>query len=287
MRPSETWEAIGLLCDVTLEDGRQRTQNVEYNEYEPLSKKLGGEGDVPERLADGSRGTHSPFPGSINTLVLRLDTYLEVVSKTHGVVPEFINPKFVSGSTTQFRSPARIESLMQDIALMMDAPHHRVGGTVFEEGLYHPLKNSFEEGLKKAASGVDAHTACTAEAAIYTTHRNRLLTVLSTLTSLDVSAPLSTDEHRVVIPSNPPLHLPFFPVVVLDAAVQSGSSLNALQSHLHQWFPVHVNRIQLKPHCALFVKGATQQSDRVQEGSKSITARRREGSTGAASLLCD
>lgn len=128
---------------------------------------------------------------------------------------------------------------------------------MFEEGLYHPLKNSFEEGLSKyASSGVDAHTACTAEAAIYTTHRKRLLSVLA---SLGVNPSLCEEKkgfpqtsNIVTLPTSPPLPLPLYPIVVIDAAVQCGSSLDALMCHLKAWLP-KLDAIEFGPHSALFV----------------------------------
>jgi len=36
----------------------------------------------------------SLFPGNINGLILSLNEYCDVLEKTEGLVPEFINPKY-------------------------------------------------------------------------------------------------------------------------------------------------------------------------------------------------
>jgi len=40
--------------------------------------------------------------------------YAAVLAKTHGHIPEFVNPKYADGTKTKFTSPTRLESMMQD-----------------------------------------------------------------------------------------------------------------------------------------------------------------------------
>jgi UDP-sugar pyrophosphorylase len=49
-------------------------------------------GQTAGDVADPSTG-FSPFPGNINQLVMKMDSYCEVLKKTSGVMEEFVNPK--------------------------------------------------------------------------------------------------------------------------------------------------------------------------------------------------
>ena len=46
----------------------------------------------------------SPFPGNINQLVIKLDSYAKELEKTKGVISEFVNPKYKDASKTTFKS---------------------------------------------------------------------------------------------------------------------------------------------------------------------------------------
>jgi hypothetical protein len=35
----------------------------------------------------------SPYPGNINQIVLKLDSYVQQLEKTGGIISEFVNPK--------------------------------------------------------------------------------------------------------------------------------------------------------------------------------------------------
>ena len=37
---------------------------------------------------------YSPFPGNINQLVIKLDSYVVQLGKTGGIISEFVNPKY-------------------------------------------------------------------------------------------------------------------------------------------------------------------------------------------------
>lgn len=178
-------EAVGLLCHVqpsttsppsssSLSSPHPfRTVNVEYNRFDPIYRALYGTGDVSS--TDPNTAPYSPFPGSINTLLLRLEPYAEILRQTRGTVPEFINPKYKDPiERADFKAPTRVESLMQDVALLFDPELHRVGGIVFERVLYHPVKNSASEALGKIAIGGDAHCAATGEENMFVLMRERL-----------------------------------------------------------------------------------------------------------------
>ncbi len=82
---------------------------MEYNQLDPLLRSSGfPEGDVN----DPSTGL-SPFPGNINQLLFALGPYVEVLERTKGAMPEFVNPKYKDATKTDFKSPTRLECMMQ------------------------------------------------------------------------------------------------------------------------------------------------------------------------------
>ena len=203
-------EAIGLLCRVGdfANPKSRRTVNIEYNKFEAVAHHFFGRGDV---AAEGS--PFSPFPGSINTLLYRFDIYAKKLKESHGQVPEFINPKYRDATKTSFKSPSRVESLMQDFALLFDneAVDEAVGGTVFERQLYHPVKNSLAEGIAKVAEGIDAHCAATGEENVLLLQRQRLHAVGVSIPPTAAGADLSVNVG--------PIQVALFPVVSLTPQI--------------------------------------------------------------------
>eukprot|EP00967_Tisochrysis_lutea_P072521 scaffold96707_cov33-Tisochrysis_lutea.AAC.2 len=164
--PRKAKEAIGALARLTHEDGRVQVANVEYNQLEPLLLATGFVGGDENDEETG----FSKFPGNINEFVIHMDSYLEVLSTTQGHVDEFINPKFNDATRSTFKSPTRLECMMQDFAKTM-LPHHRVGWTEYPlEFGYFPCKNDIVTAAKLSAQGVPPHSASTAEFAVYAMH---------------------------------------------------------------------------------------------------------------------
>jgi UDP-sugar pyrophosphorylase len=56
----------------------------------------------------------SPFPGSINQIIIKLEPYVKQLDLTDGVIAEFVNPKYKDMSRTAFLKPTRLECMMQD-----------------------------------------------------------------------------------------------------------------------------------------------------------------------------
>lgn len=114
--PRNPGEAVGAVCRLIPVDPNDKhhfpmTINVEYNR---LAAVLGDQ-DVP----DPSTGK-SPYPGNTNVLVFNLVRYRDAVEKTKGIVPEFVNPKYLDATKTIFKSSARLECLMQDFPRLLD-----------------------------------------------------------------------------------------------------------------------------------------------------------------------
>ena len=97
---------------------------MEYNQLDPLLRSSGfPEGDVN----DPSTG-YSPFPGNINQLLFALGPYVEALERTKGAMPEFVNPKYKDASKMEFKSPTRLECMMQVRDLVSN--HMNVSTTV-------------------------------------------------------------------------------------------------------------------------------------------------------------
>lgn len=207
-------EAVGCLTQVERAAGadgpsRRQVVNVEYNIIDAALKRQGGAGDV---AAAGDPCGYSAYPGSINTLVVSTEPYVGVLNRTHGVCPEFINPKYTDSTRTSFKTPTRVESLMQDIAFLfppLDNGALSTGGVVYPRWMYHPVKNAHSDGAQKAANGQEAHCPASGEEAVYDQHRRMLA-------AIGVDMPdLSTNPR---LPLKDGMSVQLFPVVVWSAA---------------------------------------------------------------------
>lgn len=211
-------EAIGLLCRIqNTPDGPWRVANIEYNVFAEVAKTLTREGgDVASSDSD-----FSPFPGSVNTLVFKLSSYAEVLRLTKGVVPEFINPKYTDETHRSFSSPARIESLMQDFALLFEDGQHRIGGTVFDRFTYQPVKNSLSAAAKLIPLGSSGYCATTGEAAFYEMQRRRLKSI---------GVPLSYAAEPEVFVMGGAIVAHLFPIIVLKVSCIGSGALENLSA---------------------------------------------------------
>lgn len=100
---------MGAICKLISESdaGKEVVINVEYNQLESLLKaKWNPEGDI-----SNDEG-YSHFPGNTNTLVFKIPEYVENLTRTGGVIPEFVNPKYANAERTIFKSPSRLECMM-------------------------------------------------------------------------------------------------------------------------------------------------------------------------------
>jgi len=169
--PRKPKEALGGIVKLTKEDNVQ-TVNVEYNIIESLMKTSGmhSEGDVTNKaLGLGSPQTaeFSPFPGNTNTLLFKLDDYVEALNQTGGHMPEFVNPKYADSTKTKFKSPTRLECMMQDFGKMFPRSK-KVGFTQYERWLcFSAVKNNIEEAAAKSSQGMHPWSAGSGECDYY------------------------------------------------------------------------------------------------------------------------
>ena len=82
-------------------------------------------------------------------------------------MPEFVNPKYKDASRTAFKSPTRLECMMQDFPWLMP-PDAAVSFTLLDASLFYcPVKNALADAAKKAAAGQSPSSASAGEFALY------------------------------------------------------------------------------------------------------------------------
>lgn len=160
--PRRPGEAVGAICKLVKEDGSNITNNVEYNQLEALLKaKYNPKGDVPNKEG------FSDFPGNTNALIFELPTYLKALDKTKGLIPEFVNPKYADEQKTTFKTPTRLECLMQDLPKLLTGGE-TVGFTSYERWFcFSTCKNNLKDGVVKLKKGLGPETAFSAEQDIF------------------------------------------------------------------------------------------------------------------------
>jgi len=159
-------EAVGALTRLT-GGGRDLTLNVEYNQLDPLLRAtISPSGDVP-----GPNGL-SIFPGNINVLVVELSSYASILSRTRGIIAEFVNPKYADASRSAFKKPTRLETMMQDLPKLF-GPRERTGVTIFDRRWsFSADKNNLAEARSKLAAKGPPESGASAENDFY--HAMRL-----------------------------------------------------------------------------------------------------------------
>lgn len=131
--------------------------------------------------------------------IFSVPLYAEVLAKTGGLVPEFVNPKYTDDTKTAFKKPTRLEyvaelgagagagaiaaavythttcmvcccccarCMMQDYPKLLDSSA-RVGFVTFDPISFSPVKNSIEGGMDKQAKGLPPQCAISGEADLY------------------------------------------------------------------------------------------------------------------------
>jgi UDP-sugar pyrophosphorylase len=107
--PRMPGESMGAICRLVNEKdtSEEVVISVEYNQIESLLKsKWNPKGDVAND--DG----YSHFPGNTNTLLFKIPEYVTNLTRTGGVIPEFVNPKYANAERTVFKAPTRLECMM-------------------------------------------------------------------------------------------------------------------------------------------------------------------------------
>ena len=159
--PRSPGEAAGAICKLVRDGEPPLVINVEYNQLEALLSAAGQGGDTADETG------YSPYPGNVNTFIMALPPYRAALEATGGSMPEFVNPKYADAKKTKFKKPTRLECMMQDFPKLLGADA-RVGFSSFERWFsFSPVKNSIDEAIKSAQSGVYAASPGAGEAAVY------------------------------------------------------------------------------------------------------------------------
>ncbi|KAL7069279.1 putative UDP-sugar pyrophospharylase [Cryptosporidium serpentis] len=160
--PRVPCEPVGAICRLRYSNGKYLTINTEYNVLGALLKNC----DIGSDRADQNTG-YSPFPGNTNILFIRLKPYLSALKRTGGIVPEFVNPKYTDSTKTTFKSPTRLECMMQDLPLLF-GEEEKVGCIQLERWLtFSACKNSLAEAINKHKAGLGLDTASSCEGDYY------------------------------------------------------------------------------------------------------------------------
>jgi len=155
-------ESIGGIMRLRHKDGREMTVNVEYNQIDALLK-----GTVDPRGDVAGPNGYSPYPGSINQLVLLLEPYEAQLRLTNGSMPEFVNPKYTDGTKTSFKSPTRLECMMQDYPKSL-RPSAPVGFSVVSDAIiFSPVKTNLADARIKSKAGEPTYSAPSGESDAY------------------------------------------------------------------------------------------------------------------------
>lgn len=161
-------EAVGGLAKL-VKGKTELTLNVEYNQLDPLLRAtVSPKGDVPNEQG------FSMFPGNINVLIIRLASYVKILERTRGIIAEFVNPKYADGTKTAFKSPTRLETMMQDLPKLF-GPDEKVGVTIFDrKWSFSANKNNIKDAAAKHAAGAPPESGATAESDFYLAGRMKL-----------------------------------------------------------------------------------------------------------------
>ena len=166
-------EAMGAIVKLTKEDGSgdNLTINVEYNQLDSLLRaKWNPEGDICRSAEE----PFSFFPGNTNTLIFKLPQYVANLTKTGGVIPEFVNPKYANAERTTFKSPTRLECMMQDYPKLLEHGG-RVGFSMYETWFcFSPCKNNLADAVALWAKNMPTYCAAHAEHDFYEWHNKML-----------------------------------------------------------------------------------------------------------------
>jgi len=108
--------------------------------------------------------------------VFKIPEYCENLDKTGGVIPEFVNPKYANAEKTVFKSPTRLECMMQDYPKLLSSSGE-VGYTMYETWYcFSPAKSNIEAAATNFAKGMPTYGAAEAEYNFYE-WTNRMLSI--------------------------------------------------------------------------------------------------------------
>jgi UDP-sugar pyrophosphorylase len=168
--PRKPGEAIGSMTSLTNTKTNETTNiHIEYNQLGPLLEKTWNKGgDVPDENGN------SYFPGNAGTLVFKLSSYLNILEKSEGNIPEFVNPKYKEDSRDEFKKATRLECIVPMIS-MLYGPSYKVGFSMYERWFpFSAVKNNYSEAVKRFQLGLHPECGVTGEYDIFENNSNIL-----------------------------------------------------------------------------------------------------------------
>ena len=195
--PRKPKDAIGAICKLVKKDGSSITNNVEYNQLDSLLReKYNKEGDVANK--DGI----SDFPGNINVIVFKLDTYIKALEETKGLIPEFVNPKYTDETRTKFKSPTRLECLMQDLPKLLKSGEN-VGFTSYERWFcFSACKNNLKDACNKLKKNQTPESAFSVEQDVFIFNR-KIMELIGKLEIEEIEEPNEIEVEECKIKFGP------------------------------------------------------------------------------------
>lgn len=110
---------------------------------------------------------YSQFPGNTNTLVFKIPEYVDNLTRTGGVIPEFVNPKYADEARSKFKAPTRLECMMQDYPKLLEKGG-KVGFTMYDAWYcFSPAKNNCVDAINCFKKGLPSFAAASAEYDMY------------------------------------------------------------------------------------------------------------------------
>lgn len=187
-------EKIGALCKLIDKDGKTSFANIEYNQLDSLFKeKYNGKGDKPNK--DG----FCDFPGNLNVLVFNLGSYLNIIEESKGLVPEFVNPKYVDDTRQKFKVPTRLETLMQDVPKLIKN-NGTEGYTYFHRWFcFSACKNNLHDACERLKKDESPEGAFSVEKEIFQYNERMMKEVIGKLEIINTEPPneLIIDDCKV------------------------------------------------------------------------------------------
>ncbi|KUF87155.1 hypothetical protein AM588_10001419 [Phytophthora nicotianae] len=175
-------DASGGIVRFTSPSNKHSTLfNVEYHELDQFLRTR-AKTEYPDGDINDLETGFSPFPGNINGIVAALDSYVSVLETSKGFVPEVFNPKFRANTKCAFKSPARLECMMQDypkLLVQYQIQHHDcnqgVGLVQFPSSVvYSPCKNDAASASEKVKNDIPPQCASSAEHEVFAVNRLKL-----------------------------------------------------------------------------------------------------------------
>jgi UDP-sugar pyrophosphorylase len=141
-------DSIGSILKICQKNDKNihNTINVEYNEIKKFLNKHPNFKKNTKKLS-----------GNTNQFIVSLKTYDETIKKSKGIVPEFVNPKYEDQQKTIFKSPCRIETLMQDFAKHLNENHKVTCTNIIDKIIFYPIKFPLSEKNQRNRKGLPSY----------------------------------------------------------------------------------------------------------------------------------